>query len=88
MSCRIVLPAALTVALFSSIAWAQTGAVTGTVRHAPSGTPVPGVTVTLVDPEGYITGRTGTTNDAGRYQILNVPAGRYYAFTTNQLGLT
>ncbi|MCC7178955.1 MAG: carboxypeptidase regulatory-like domain-containing protein [Acidobacteria bacterium] len=88
MSCRIVLPAALTVTLFSSIAWAQTGAVTGSVRHAPSGTPVPGVTVTLVDAEGYITGDTGTSNDAGRYQILNVPAGRYYAFTTNQLGLT
>ncbi len=32
MSCRIVLPAALTVTLFSSIAWAQTGAVTGTFR--------------------------------------------------------
>lgn len=88
MSCRIALAAALTVPLFSSIAWAQTGAVTGAVRHAPSGTPVPGVTVTLVDAEGYITGRTGTTNDAGRYQILNVPAGRYYAFTANQLGLT
>jgi hypothetical protein len=85
---RVGLATALTFGLLSSPAWAQTGSVTGTVRHAPSGTPVPGVTVTLVDPEGYITYHAATTDASGRYQILRVPAGRYFAFTANSLGLT
>ena len=88
MSWRIVLPLVFTAALGSSAALAQTGAVTGTVRHVPSGTLVPGVTVTLVDSEGYITYHAATTNASGYYQILNVPAGRYFAFTTNPHGLT
>jgi len=80
--------ATVAIALLSSSAQAQTGAVGGTVRHTPSGTLVPGVTVTLVDPEGFITYHIGTTNASGQYEILNVPAGRYYAFTANDLGLT
>jgi hypothetical protein len=85
---RVGVITALTAALLSSPAWAQTGSVTGTVRHAPSGTPVPGVTVTLVDAEGYITYSAAATDASGGYRIQNVPAGRYYAFTTNDLGLT
>jgi hypothetical protein len=85
---RVAVVTALTAALLSSPVWAQTGTVTGTVRHAPSGTPVPGVTVTLVDAEGYITYSAAATDASGGYRIQNVPAGRYYAFTTNDLGLT
>lgn len=85
---RVGVATALAFGLLSSPAWAQTGSVTGTVRHAPSGTPVPGVTVTLVDAEGYITNSAAATDASGGYRIQNVPAGRYYAFTTNDLGLT
>jgi len=85
---RVGLVTALTVGLLSSPAWAQTGSVTGIVRHAPSGTPISGVTVTLVDAEGYITYSAAATDASGGYRIQNVPAGRYYAFTTNDLGLT
>ena len=49
---------------------AATGAVTGRVTEAPSGQPVVGVTVTVVN-----TQLGGVTNEEGRYSIVSVPTG-------------
>jgi len=54
---------------------AGTGVVIGTVTD-PSGASISGATVTLTDTATNAT-RTGTTNDAGRYNFPNVPPGKY-----------
>jgi outer membrane receptor protein involved in Fe transport len=66
------------VTLSGSAARAQTsttGTIEGTVLDI-NGAAVPGVTVTVTSPN-LITAQTATTNDEGRYRILNLPPGRY-----------
>src|SRR5919199_3124322 len=80
ISMRIVTLAllALCMALFTSGAMAQT-ATTGTIEGTvvdTNGAAVPGVTVTVTSPN-LITPQTATTNEEGRYRVLNLPPGRY-----------
>jgi outer membrane receptor protein involved in Fe transport len=70
--------AALSLALFATSALAQTsttGSIEGMVTD-PNGAAVKGATVTATSPQ-LISARTATTSDDGRYQILNLPPGRY-----------
>jgi len=65
-------------ALNSGNVFAQTGGtgiIVGTVTD-PSGAAVPGATVTLTDTTTN-SERSGTTNEAGRYNFPNVPPGKY-----------
>ena len=77
---RIVFLVCLLVLLFHapSPELAQTGIrVEGTVVHAETGAPLPRVQVVLTKPgSGEATGRFVTDND-GRFQFSNVPAGQY-----------
>jgi outer membrane receptor protein involved in Fe transport len=69
---------ALSMAALSMSAVAQTsttGTIEGTVLDI-NGAAVPGVTVTVTSPN-LITPQTATTNDEGRYRVLNLPPGRY-----------
>jgi uncharacterized protein YfaS (alpha-2-macroglobulin family) len=50
--------------------------LTGTVRAAGSGAPVPGATASLADSAGEIVA-VGTSDPAGRYVLGDLPAGRY-----------
>jgi TonB-linked SusC/RagA family outer membrane protein len=50
----------------------ETGSIAGMVTAAETGTPLPGVTVTLVG-----MARRATTSSDGRYLIADVPAGTY-----------
>ncbi|ASR38661.1 MFS transporter [Prauserella marina] len=52
------------------------GEVTGFVRSSTEGTPLPGVTVTLADSRGEVTG-AAITQDDGRYSFTGVGAGSY-----------
>ncbi|MEU3272370.1 MFS transporter [Saccharomonospora sp. NPDC006951] len=52
------------------------GEVTGVVRSSAEGTPLPGVTVTLADSRGEVTGAAITRED-GRYSFTGVGAGSY-----------
>ncbi len=65
--------------------WAQsteTGTISGLVTD-PSGAVVPGATVTLTDVSTGAS-RTTTTNDTGRYVLVNVTPGKYdLTFTKN-----
>lgn len=70
--------AALSLALFASSAMAQsttTGSIEGTVTD-PNGAAVKGATVAVTSPN-LISPQTATTNDNGRFQILNLPPGMY-----------
>src|SRR5919199_4892076 len=80
ISMRIVTLAllALCMALFTSGAFAQTqttGSIEGTVVDT-NGNPVPGVTVSVTSPN-LITPQSATTDNEGRYRILNLPPGMY-----------
>jgi hypothetical protein len=55
---------------------AAASSLAGTVRAAGSGTPVPGATASLADSGGEIVA-VGTTDQAGRYVLSDLPAGRY-----------
>ena len=71
---------AVILATFASGAMAQTittGSIEGTVLD-PNGSVVPGVTVTVTSPQ-LISPQAGTTNDQGRFKILNLPPGGYTA---------
>src|SRR5262245_23241649 len=62
------------------VAWAvgeQAGRISGTVTEAASGAPVPGATVTVSGPKLIGGPRTLTTADDGRYEAVELPAGRY-----------
>jgi outer membrane receptor protein involved in Fe transport len=70
--------AALGLALFATSAFAQTsttGSIEGMVTD-PNGAAVKGATVTASSPN-LISPRTATSGDDGRYQILNLPPGKY-----------
>ena len=69
---------AVTLATLAGSAMAQTmttGSIEGTVLD-PNGAAVPGVTVTVTSPN-LISPQSGTTNDQGRFKILNLPPGVY-----------
>src|SRR5712691_11492480 len=69
---------ALCLAGFASVAMAQsstTGSIEGTVSDQ-NGAAVRGATVTVTSPN-LISPQTATTNDNGRYSILNLPPGPY-----------
>ena len=55
---------------------AATSSLAGTVRAAGSGTAVTGATASLADSGGEIVA-VGTTDQAGRYVLGDLPAGRY-----------
>jgi outer membrane receptor protein involved in Fe transport len=89
ISMRIVTLAllALCMALFTSGAMAQTtttGTIEGNVVDT-NGNPVPGVTVTVTSPN-LISPQSATTNDEGRYRILNLPPGRYNVSVASSQG--
>src|SRR5712692_5229000 len=69
---------ALTLAVFATSAAAQTtttGSIEGLVTD-PNGAVVKGATVTATSPN-LISPQTATTGDSGRYQISNLPPGKY-----------
>ncbi|HYW69928.1 MAG TPA: TonB-dependent receptor [Pyrinomonadaceae bacterium] len=69
---------ALSLALVATSAFAQTtttGSIEGIVTD-PNGAAVKGATVTATSPN-LISPQTATTNDSGRYQISNLPPGKY-----------
>ena len=70
--------AALSIALFATSAFAQTtttGSIEGMVTD-PNGAAIKGATVTATSPN-LISKQTATTGDDGRYQILQLPPGKY-----------
>src|SRR3954468_14544180 len=69
---------ALSLALVATSAFAQTtttGSIEGMVTD-PNGASVKGATVTATSPN-LISAQTATTKDDGRYQISNLPPGKY-----------
>src|ERR1051325_12062759 len=65
-------------ALFAGSVFAQTsttGSIEGAVTDS-TGAAVPGVAVRVTSPN-LISAQTATTDDGGRYKILNLPPGRY-----------
>ena len=69
---------ALCLALFAASAMAQTattGTIEGTVTDVNDAV-VPGVTVTVTSPN-LIRAQSATSDDDGRFRILNLPPGRY-----------
>ncbi|HET9528099.1 MAG TPA: TonB-dependent receptor, partial [Pyrinomonadaceae bacterium] len=65
-------------ALFAGSAAAQsstTGSIEGTVTDA-NGAAVPGVSVRVTSPN-LISAQTATTDNTGRYRVLNLPPGKY-----------
>ena len=57
--------------LLPGLAWAQQGAITGTVTEAETGNPLPGATVQVPDE-----GAGAATGSDGQYRITGVPAGQ------------
>jgi TonB-linked SusC/RagA family outer membrane protein len=55
--------------------------ITGTVKDAATGAPIPGVNVAV-----YGTPRAAVTNDQGVYTIVNVPTGNTVALEARRLG--
>ncbi len=69
---------ALSLALVATSAFAQTsttGSIEGQVTD-PNGAAVKGATVSVTSPN-LISAQTATTDDNGRFQILNLPPGQY-----------
>src|SRR5215216_769829 len=65
-------------ALFAGSVFAQTsttGSIEGTVTDT-TGAAVPGIAVRVTSPN-LISAQTATTDDSGRYRILNLPPGKY-----------
>ncbi|HEY3383909.1 MAG TPA: carboxypeptidase regulatory-like domain-containing protein [Vicinamibacterales bacterium] len=61
------------------------GTVSGTVREAGTNLPLAGVNVSIYAETGVLL-TTGTTNGAGFYRATGIPAGTYFARTTNSKG--
>ena len=62
----------LILSLVSSISYAQTGKIVGTVKESGTGAPLPGVTVQIESLQ------KGTSTDTdGHYVLLSVPAGKH-----------
>ena len=57
------------------LAWAQGATIVGTVTD-PSGSIIPGVTITLTNTQTGIVTRA-ITNDAGQYVVSNLRVGKY-----------
>jgi Carboxypeptidase regulatory-like domain/TonB dependent receptor-like, beta-barrel len=55
----------------------QNGRVSGTVTEAQTGAPVPGATVTASSPSLIGPPRNVTTGEDGRYEIVELPPGKY-----------
>ncbi|MGE3886031.1 MAG: carboxypeptidase regulatory-like domain-containing protein [Vicinamibacterales bacterium] len=72
--------------LLPTLAWAQTGTITGAVGRMSGSTPVPlpGVAVVLSGPEHL----SQTTDGSGAYSFTGLPPGRYFLNTENDLGYT
>ena len=68
---------ALAAILMTTMAAAQSGdaEITGLVKD-PSGAPIVGTTVTLVNQDSSVT-RTAVTDNEGRYRLVALPPGRY-----------
>jgi 5-hydroxyisourate hydrolase-like protein (transthyretin family) len=66
-------------------ALALAGFISGTVSDAGTGLPLAGVAVSLYDAGGTSLGST-STDSAGRFRSFPLPAGRYFARTSNTLG--
>src|ERR1044071_4916772 len=65
-------------ALFAGSVFAQTsttGSIEGTVTD-PTGASVPGIAV-KVSSSNLISAQTATTDESGRFRILNLPPGKY-----------
>ena len=76
------------IAFLLPAAWAQVtdaGTVLGTVADS-SGAIVPGVSITLRDPESNLTYKT-VTDESGEFRFLTVPAGPY-ELTAEKKGFT
>jgi hypothetical protein len=59
----------------TAMAQVSTASLSGTIEDA-SGSPIPGVMVTVTSLETSIA-RTATTDDSGAYRLLSLPVGRY-----------
>lgn len=84
----VVTPGAVVIANFTL---EPAGIVSGTVTDAATSVALPGVRVRLVpldmDPVFYYEASSRVETDAGGvYTVRGLPAGRYYAFTENDLG--
>jgi outer membrane receptor protein involved in Fe transport len=77
MQTRLLLQAVFAIALAASICVAQqiTGSVTGTVTD-PSGAPMPGLTVKLIN-GGTGAAQSSTTDASGDFRFLLLPPGNY-----------
>jgi Flp pilus assembly protein TadD len=72
---RLVLAASFIAAL-SSIAFAQTGRVGGTVKDE-SGQPIKGATITAENPNASPSSFTATTDDKGRFSVIGLRGGTW-----------
>jgi hypothetical protein len=72
----LLLTAVLALVLLPSVALAQAGNISGTVRDNQGGV-LPGVTVEVTSPALIEKVRTSTTDSNGRYQIVSLPVGTY-----------
>ena len=60
--------------LSASLAWAQSGAVRGTVKDA-DGRPIKGATIKASNPNGKPPEFTATTDDKGRFAVIGLTSG-------------
>src|SRR5678816_440807 len=76
-------------ALFAGSVFAQsstTGSIEGSVTDS-TGAAVPGIAVKVTSPN-LISAQTATTDDNGRYRILNLPPGKYTVIVEAEKGLS
>ena len=74
-------------ALFAGSVFAQTsttGSIEGSVTDS-TGAAVPGVSVRVTSPN-LISAQTATTDESGRYRILNLPPGKYTVTSRSDKG--
>ena len=73
---KLILAVVVAASLLPDVAYAQNGAIAGTVRDASGGT-LPGVVVEVTSPALIEKVRSATTDESGRYQITALPIGSY-----------